>query len=61
MEFGMNQAKLLLEAVQKFPNLPHNLLSTATDEDRRAAIAAILRWWNGEVVPILTEIEHGRE
>ncbi len=61
MEFDMNQAKLLLEAVEKFPDLPHNLLSTATDEGRRAAIAAILQWWNGEIVPILTEIEHARE
>ena len=61
MEFDTNQAKLLLEAVEKFPDLPHNLLSTATDEDRRTAIDAILRWWNGEVVPILTEIERGRE
>jgi hypothetical protein len=61
MEFGMNQTNLLLEAVEKFPSLPHNLLSTATDEDRRAAIAVVLQWWNGEIVPILMEIERGRE
>ena len=61
MECDLNQAKLLLTAVEKFPDLPHNLLSTATDEDRRVTIAAILRWWNGEVVPILMEIERGHD
>ncbi len=56
----MNQAKQLLEAVEKFPELPHNLLSTATDGDRREALGAVLRWWNSEIVPILREIEHER-
>jgi hypothetical protein len=56
MEMNTNQAKRLLEGVAEFPDLPHNLLSTATDDDRRDAIAAILRWWNAQIVPVLTEI-----
>ena len=56
MEMNTDQAKHLLERVTEFPDLPHNLQSTATDEDRREAIAAILRWWNDKIVPILAEI-----
>jgi len=56
MEMNIDQAKHLLERVTEFPDLPHNLLSTATDDDRRDAIAAILRWWNEKIVPILTEL-----
>ena len=48
-----NRAKRLLEQVAEFPDLPHNLLSTGTDDDRRDAIAAILRWWNDKIVPVL--------
>ena len=36
MEIDTNQAKRLLERVTEFPDLPHNLLSTATNHDRRA-------------------------
>ncbi len=57
----MSQAKRLFEAIDKFPVLPHNLLSTATDDDRRQAIEVILRWWNGDIIPILTEIKRGRD
>lgn len=31
----------------------HNLLSTATDEERRATLARALDWWNVMVVPLL--------
>ncbi len=62
MDLSSDQARrMLIEAVEKFPDLQHNLLSTATDGDRREAIGALLRWWNGEIVPILAEIERGRE
>ncbi len=61
MDLSSVQARRrLINAVEKFPDLPHNLLSTATDRDRREAIAAVLRWWNGEIVSILTEFEHER-
>jgi hypothetical protein len=53
MEMNTNRAKRLLEQVAEFPDLPHNLLSTGTDDDRRDAIAAILRWWNDKIVPVL--------
>jgi hypothetical protein len=56
MEINPSQAKCLLEQVAEFPDLPHNLLSPATDDDRRDPIAAILRWWNDKIVPVLTEI-----
>ena len=56
MEIDTNQAQRLLERITDFPDLPHNLLSTASDDDRRKAIAAILRWWNEKIVPILTEL-----
>lgn len=59
MELDMEQAKRLFGAIEKFPDLPHNLLSTATDDDRRQAISAMLQWWNGEIVPILNEIDRG--
>ncbi len=45
----------ITKAIGKFPKLAHNLCATATDEDRRKAIRAILDWRNGEIVPILTE------
>ena len=56
MEMNPNQTKCLLQRVAEFRRLPHNLLSTATDDERREAIAAILRWWNEKIVPVLTEI-----
>jgi hypothetical protein len=56
MEIDTNQAQRLLERITDFPDLPHNLLSTASDDDRRKAIAAILRWWNEKIVPVLTEV-----
>jgi len=59
MKMDTNQADRLLEQVTEFPDLPHNLLSTATDDDRRDSIAAILRWWNDQIVPVLTEIGRG--
>ena len=33
--------------------LQHNLLSTATDAERRATIDRLLNWWNFVAVPIL--------
>jgi len=56
MEMNTDQAKRLLQRIAQFPDLPHNLLSTASDDDRREAIAAILCWWNDQIVPVLTEI-----
>ena len=56
MEIDTNQAQRLLERITDFPDLPHNLLSTASDDDRRKAIAAILRWLNEKIVPVLTEV-----
>lgn len=44
---------LLLQAVLKFPDLPRNLLSTVTDEERRQGIDALLTWWNTEIYPVL--------
>lgn len=61
MDLNVTQAMRVLEAIEKFPNLPYNLLSTATNHDRRQAIEVILRLWNGEIVPILMEIKHGRD
>lgn len=49
MERIVTQAKRLLEAIEKFPDLPHNLLSTAADDDRRQATEVILLWWNSEI------------
>lgn len=57
----MNQAKHLVEVIEKFPDLPQNLLSTATNDDRRQAMEVIRRWWNGEIVPILMEINRRRD
>lgn len=34
----------------------HNLLSTATDEERRAVINRAIDWWNNDVLPILQKI-----
>jgi hypothetical protein len=59
MKMNTDQAKRLLEQVTEFPDLPHNLLATATDDERREAVAAILRWWNNQIVPILSEIGCG--
>ena len=56
MEIDTNQAQRLLERITDFPDLPHNLLSTARDDERRKAIAAILGWWNEKIVPVLTEV-----
>lgn len=35
----------------------HNLLSTATDAERRAALDRFFDWWNYRVVPLLNEFE----
>ena len=56
MKMNTDQAKRLLEQVAEFPDLPHNLLATSSDDDRREAIAAILGWWNEKIVPVLTEV-----
>lgn len=63
MKMNTNQTERLLGQVTKFPDLPRNhpeLVegSTATDNDRREGIAAILRWWNDQIVPVLTELGH---
>lgn len=50
MSFKMSAA---LKAAQEIANGQHNLLSTATDEDRRRAVENYLDWWNGTVVPLL--------
>ncbi len=50
----------IIKALSKFPKLPHNLCATASDEDLREAIHAILDLWNGEIVPILNEIRRER-
>jgi hypothetical protein len=33
----------------------HNLLSTATEAERKAALKRLLDWWNGRVVPFFAE------
>lgn len=35
----------------------HNLLSTATDEERREAIKRFSKWWNGMAVPALSTVK----
>ena len=35
----------------------HNLLSTATDAERRQALDRLLKWWNGRVVPFLETVD----
>jgi hypothetical protein len=44
--------RALREAYDCF-NGQHNLLSTATDEERRAVVANFLEWWNGKAAPVL--------
>ena len=34
----------------------HNLLSTATDKERRETIKRVLDWWNFKAVPFLDKI-----
>lgn len=34
----------------------HNLLSTATDEERRQAISRFSEWWNYTAVPVITQL-----
>lgn len=35
----------------------HNLMSTATDEERTATLCRALNWWNFAVVPLLERLE----
>ncbi len=35
----------------------HNLLSTASEAERRAALERFFQWWNGRVVPFLAEVD----
>ncbi len=46
---------LLRQAIEAAANIvtQHNLLSTATDEERRAAIARHIEWWNHVALPII--------
>ncbi len=56
MNPNVTQAKRMLEAFEKFPDLPHNLRSTATDDDRHKAIEVLLGRWNSEIYQILMKI-----
>ena len=35
----------------------HNLLSTASDAERRAALERFFRWWNERTAPFLAEVD----
>ncbi len=39
----------------------YNLMSTATDEERRAALKRVLDWWNFGAVPLLCKLESPQE
>lgn len=51
----------LLEVLEKAKDCfgQHNLLSTATDEERRQAISRFSRWWNDLAVPVITQVKGG--
>jgi hypothetical protein len=35
----------------------HNLLNTATEEERKQTIENFLNWWNNQAVPIIEKLE----
>ncbi len=35
----------------------HNLLSTATDQERRDTIARLINWWNNEALPAVRLVD----
>lgn len=49
----------ILKARECF-NGQHNLLSTATDNERKAVISNFNCWWNGHILQILKELEENR-
>jgi hypothetical protein len=61
---ALDGAHLAAEALQAFHAggvmRQANLLSTATDEERRAAVVQVLTWWNEAALPVLERLEAGR-
>ncbi|MBI1227799.1 MAG: hypothetical protein GC192_21370 [Bacteroidetes bacterium] len=55
-------APTLLEVLEKAKDCfgQHNLLSTATDEERRQAIGRFSEWWNSMAVPAISEVKNGK-
>jgi hypothetical protein len=50
---GHGSALVLLRVFKAQAFRQHNLLSTASDEERRATLERILDWWNFGAVPLL--------
>jgi hypothetical protein len=49
----------VLEAAHACFNGQHNLLSTATDDERKVVVENFLNWWNSKALPVLERIKEG--
>jgi hypothetical protein len=49
----------VLEAAHACFNSQHNLLSTATDDERKVVVENFLNWWNSKALPVLERIKEG--
>jgi len=47
----------VLEAAHDCFNGQQNLLSTATDDERKVVVENFLNWWNSKALPLLERIE----
>ncbi len=54
-----DETEILLQALKAASRIKrqHNLLSTATEQDRRETIARFTRWWNDCAVPAIARAE----
>lgn len=59
----MNLEQIMLNALRSAGEVvqQHNLLSTATEEERKATISRHIDWWNHTALPVVTMAENQRK